>query len=157
MSVLGRVDGWEEKLGEVIATYEQRGHSWGGGDCLTFSLHGAQVVTGEDWIKKLQLGYGTEEEAYAEMKERGFSSLREGFAWYFEEIPVAMAHRGDLGIIVRPEAPLIEAACIILGSQAVTMSLHGLARVPLTWVTYAFATRPLPGRDYKLTAPYRQD
>lgn len=47
------------------------------------------------------IGYKTEAGAGKKLRQHGFANVKEAFAAKFSEIPVALAQRGDIGVIDR--------------------------------------------------------
>lgn len=70
----------------------------GKSDCLLTTCDAIEAVIGTDPASEVRGKYKSRAGAYRLIKQRGFDSLGAVLADRFEEIPVAMAQRGDVGI-----------------------------------------------------------
>lgn len=111
--------------------------AWGTADCATLFGDVVVAITGYDPIADGR-GYRTELGAVRKMKAAGFNTMVELVEARFVEIPVALAHRGDLGFPAEvPEALMCPA--IIDGHVAISKSPIGSVVIPRSAIARAFA------------------
>ncbi|WP_051356386.1 DUF6950 family protein [Azorhizobium doebereinerae] len=129
-----RVENWHARLTAVIARYECLPFAWGTSDCLTFAADAVEAITGRAFDRP---SYSTAAQARRVMRNMGAADAGDVIACFFDEIAPAMAHVGDLAVVVDEEGRRAGAVC--LGDQAIAKSSFGLARVPRTSMLRAFA------------------
>lgn len=119
-----RVDGWEMALIDVIAAADTTPFSWANSGCIELAIDNVTALTGSSPLEKPVLEDALDARRW--LKANGFDSLGDAMAAYLEEIPVAMAGRGDLGVVIREG---IETAAVSDGLHWVAKSETGLLRV----------------------------
>lgn len=95
---MSRVEDWPERLLETVDAAKVQPFGWGIADCITFALDCARAVRGGA-VGPVIPPYATEAGADAALATLGFAALSDAFAAHLEECPVAMAGRGDIGIV----------------------------------------------------------
>lgn len=100
---MARLSGWEKRLNAVVAAHQALPGDWGVSDCFIIPDDAVEAVTGEKMYPDAR-GYKTEAGAAKQLRKRGFDNVRQAFAAKLDEIPVAMAQRGDIGVIERDGA-----------------------------------------------------
>ncbi|QRM43978.1 hypothetical protein [Rhizobium sp. BG4] len=100
---MARLPGWEKRLNAVVAAHQALPGEWGVSDCFIIPDDAVEAVTGEKMYPDAS-GYKTEAGAAKQLRKRGFDNVRQAFAAKLDEIPVAMAQRGDIGVIERDGA-----------------------------------------------------
>ena len=95
-----RLENWESRLSRVIERHYASPLVYGETDCFTFPADAVEAVTGERIFADSR-GYTTETGAARMLRRKGFETLADAFGSLFEEIPPALAGRGDLGIVDR--------------------------------------------------------
>jgi len=100
---MARLPGWEKRLNAVVAAHQALPGEWGVSDCFIIADDAVEAVTGEQMYPGAR-GYKTDAGAAKQLRKHGFESVRQAFAGKFDEIPVAMAQRGDIGVIERDGA-----------------------------------------------------
>lgn len=96
-----RLSGWEKRLNAVVAAHQLLPGDWGVSDCFIIPDDAVEAVTGKTMYPASARRYTTDSGAAKQLLKRKFSNVREAFAAKFDEIPVAMAQRGDIGVIER--------------------------------------------------------
>lgn len=131
---MSRAPGWEERLLAVAEDWRNRPFAWGRADCLCFARAAVEAVQGGpvDWPSP---SYRNAREASRALRQAGAAVLSEAFAARYDELPVAMAQRGDLGVVIEDGR---ECAVVNYGPQWLGMAETGLSRVPGHRVTRAF-------------------
>jgi hypothetical protein len=129
-----RVDDWPTKLLAEIDRHVDTAFEWGVEDCLTFPADCVKVITGEDFMAPYRGTYRNLEEAKTVLQEAGFESYADALASRYPAIPVAMAGRGDLGVIEGDMAN----TCVVFVDEAIGKDFNGLRRVSRFLVTKAF-------------------
>lgn len=98
-----RVDYWERKLAEVIASRMNMPFKWGTQDCCMFSLACLDAVYGTDHQSEWEGKYKTERTAFKLLNERGgYEAILTEYG--FSKLPAAQAQRGDAAFIGGQEA-----------------------------------------------------
>jgi hypothetical protein len=95
-----RLPNWERRLKAALQKHMAMPAEWGVSDCYQLADDCVEAVTGER-MHESSLGYKTEAGAAKKLIKRGFANVGEAFAARFEDVPVSLAQRGDLGIIER--------------------------------------------------------
>ncbi|WPE19968.1 DUF6950 family protein [Shinella zoogloeoides] len=88
---------WLKRLHDVIARHQALPASFGISDCFVIADDSVEAVTGRRMFPDAR-GYTTPAGAAKQLRRHGFASLREAFASKFQEVPVLMAQRGDIGV-----------------------------------------------------------
>lgn len=93
-----RVTGWERLLTAAVETHMALPSAYGISDCFVFPMDCVEAITGvRHWADCRQ--YRTEQGAGKSLLRKGFTNVEEAFRSKFEEIPVLLAQRGDIGVI----------------------------------------------------------
>jgi hypothetical protein len=141
---MSRKPGWEERLFEVVADHSRRPFSWGGmdggSDCHMMAMDAVKAVTGTDPYAEERGRYTTRIGALRRFTARGFRWLGDAYADVLQEVPPALAQRGDIGLVQIDDGRgrLVDAAVVILPPHAHGKSETGAIRVPVNLVTRAF-------------------
>lgn len=131
-----RIDGWEQRLHDVIAWHKQQPFVWGRTDCAMLWRHCVQVCTGHDPIADLMPWY-SRRSAIRSLRRAGYDTAIDLVRERFNEIPVARAGRGDVGMV--PSADGLTAPAIILGAEIITRSEQGIVVLSAADLATAFA------------------
>lgn len=95
-----RLENWESRLSRAIERHYASPLVYGETDCFTFPADAVEAVTGERIFADSR-DYTTETGAARLLRRQGFETLADAFGSLFEEIPPALAGRGDLGVVER--------------------------------------------------------
>ncbi len=90
---------WQRRLIDVIKAAEKRPFLWGEHDCCLFAADCAQAMCGEDFAAGLRGTYSTANGARRVLLTNG-GSLEKVLLRHLEEVPVKMAQRGDIAVVV---------------------------------------------------------
>ncbi|KAB2781271.1 DUF6950 family protein [Brucella anthropi] len=104
---------------------------WGQSDCILTAADAVEAVLGDDPAKDIRGKYKSKAAAYRLIKQRGFISVAEALSGLFEEIPVALAQRGDLGVYENTAGYFCEYGFAVKGED-------GLRFLPRTMAEKAF-------------------
>ncbi len=129
-----RVPGWEARLISTIEREDGVAFSWGLHDCLTLVADCCLAVTDVDPMADIS-PYETEEGAQEVLQGLGYRDVSEALASHFEEIPPALARRGDCGVV---ELRGVVASVVVMGAISYGRSERGLLKFPTSRVTRAF-------------------
>lgn len=130
-----RVKNWQTRLIETLEGFSGVGFKWGTADCMQLALACSEAMTGIVTYPNAH-GYKTERGALRVLKKHGFDNCEQAIEAAFDEKPVIMAGRGDIGIIDTPEGP---AALVCVGNQFVGISPDsGFIYLPRAMVRRAF-------------------
>lgn len=114
---MNRLDGWADRLLEVVELHRAAPFVWGRTDCAMLFRHCAQVCTGVDPLADLSPWYSRASAARALLRA-GHRTAIDLVAARFVEIHPAQAQRGDVGFCeIRDD---LSAPAIILGAEAVS-------------------------------------
>lgn len=130
-----RVQGWEEKLIETVESWKVKPFKWGKADCCGFALACIKAVRGKTAPKQKIPKYGDAKEAFRALRDMGCDDLAQAFAAHFEEVPVSMAGRGDVGITISNGA---QCAVVNTGLWWAGKTEQGLISVPREAIVAAF-------------------
>lgn len=122
---------WEKRLVAVTEAHLVTPLVWGKSDCLLTTCDAIEAVIGTDPAIEVRGEYKSRAGAYRMIKLRGFDSLGAVLAGRFEEIPVAMAQRGDVGIYQKTVGYFCEYGFALKGED-------GLRFLPRTMAERAF-------------------
>jgi hypothetical protein len=129
-----RREDWPERMLENLERHGALPLIWGQSDCFTLGMDNALAVTGADpWAAERD--YSTEAQAARRLARHGFRDVGDAFAAVFPEIPPALAHRGDLGVV---ESPRGIAGVVFVGADVVGKAEFGTQRQPRAGVLRAF-------------------
>lgn len=118
---------------EAIGAAEARPFSWADGGCAGMVLDCVKAVRGSAPVEAPCLNGAGGVARW--LKGRGHASIAEAFAAHFEEIPVAMAGRGDIGIAERDGR---QTAVVCAGVHWAGKSETGVLRVSRGEIIRAF-------------------
>lgn len=122
---------WEKRLVAVTEAHMNTPLVWGKSDCLLTTCDAIEAMTGVDPAADIRGKYKSKSGAYRLIKQRGFDSLGAVLADRFEESPVAMAQRGDVGIFEKTVGYFCEYGFAVKGED-------GLRFLPRTMAERAF-------------------
>jgi hypothetical protein len=132
---MNRKENWPDLLLAEIERHGALPFEYGKSDCITFACDCVKAMTGED-IMSGQRGYKTFEDGMKRLRRIGAKDIGEAFASKLDEIPVALAGRGDVGVV---EGNELTVGVVIVGPHAVGKETPGgVAQVPLSAVSRAF-------------------
>ena len=121
-----RLEGWEHRFVAFLTARAQMPFAWGSNDCCTFAADCAEAITGTDPMADLR-GYDSEIGAGRVLVRAGVESFEALVASRFDEVPIGMARRGDLALVMQGnEAGLM----VVEGDLLAGPSETGLKRVP---------------------------
>ncbi|MGF7160121.1 hypothetical protein FHS85_001744 [Rhodoligotrophos appendicifer] len=129
-----RVLNWPERLFDAIRSHEARPFEWAVSDCWGMAMDVVKAMTGHEPFASARK-YKSARGARGALHRRGFATIVHALAAEFEEVPPAMAQRGDLGVI---EVEHEQAAAICEGVMFVAKARTGVIRVPRSHVIQAF-------------------
>ncbi|WP_139975848.1 hypothetical protein [Ochrobactrum sp. CGA5] len=89
---------WEKRLVAVTEAHLNTPMVWGKSDCVLLAADVVEAVRGDDPASDIRGKYKSNAGAYRLIKQRGFNTVSDVLSSQFEEIPAAMAQRGDLGV-----------------------------------------------------------
>ena len=95
-----RIKGWESRLSRVIERHDAMPFNYGRSDCFVFVADVVEALTGVR-IFAGSRRYKTEAGAARMLRRKGFETVADAFGSLFEEVPVALALRGDIGVVTR--------------------------------------------------------
>ncbi|KAB2728266.1 hypothetical protein F9K83_02055 [Brucella anthropi] len=104
---------------------------WGRSDCILTVADAVKAVLGDDPAKDIRGKYKSKAGAYRLVRQRGFKSVADVLGSLFEEIPVALAQRGDLGVYENTAGYFCEYGFAVKGED-------GLRFLPRTMAEKAF-------------------
>jgi hypothetical protein len=122
-----RVSGWEGALNAVVEAHAALPFEWGVSDCFTLPLAGILAVTGRDPWPGLH-DYNSEFGAAKCLVAQGFGSLADAFAARLQEIPGAVAGRGDVAIVRNEDGR--PCGALYVGARLAGKAQRGLAWLP---------------------------
>lgn len=121
-----RIDGWEERLAEVVEAAQSRPFVWGSHDCCMFAAVCVDAITGSDLADRL--GYTDETGAHAIIAQHG--GLAEAVAHHLGESVDrwALARRGDVCLVPTEQG---DGVGVCIGAQIAVAAERGLEHYPL--------------------------
>ncbi len=122
---------WEKRLVAITEAHLNTPMVWGQSDCILTAADAVEAVLGDDPAKDIRSKYKSKTGAYRLIKQRGFKSVAEALSGLFEEIPVALAQRGDLGVYENTAGYFCEYGFAVKGED-------GLRFLPRTMAEKAF-------------------
>lgn len=90
-----RLEGWESRLNQAIEEARHLPFQWGSHDCVTWTAHCVQVISGTDYLADIRRPYKSKTGAYRLIKSIA-PTLADCVDLYLTRIPVAQAKRGDV-------------------------------------------------------------
>jgi hypothetical protein len=94
-----RVNDWPKRLAAVIARHQALPSEYGVSDCYIIADDAVEAVTGKTMYGASVRKYTTPAGAGKQLRKKGFTTVRDAFAAKFQEIPVSLAQRGDIGVV----------------------------------------------------------
>lgn len=132
---MARIDNWQIGLTAFLEEFSCREFVWGKSDCMQLALGAVKAVTGQAPYPGAK-GYRTEKGALKVLKRHGFDDAEQALAAAFDEVPVSMTGRGDIGVVDSDEGP---AAVVCVGVHFVCMApKNGFINIPRASVRRAF-------------------
>lgn len=122
---------WEKRLVAVTEAHLNTSLVWGQSDCILTAADAVEAVLGDDPAKDIRGNYKSKTGAYRLIRERGFKSVADVLSSQFEEVPVALAQRGDLGVYEKTAGYFCEYGFAVKGED-------GLRFLPRTMAERAF-------------------
>ncbi|WP_439710867.1 DUF6950 family protein [Brucella anthropi] len=122
---------WEKRLVATTEAHLNTPLVWGQSDCILTVADVVDAVLGDDPAKDIRGKYKSKAGAYRLIRQRGFKSVADVLASLFEEIPVALAQRGDLGVYENTAGYFCEYGFAVKGED-------GLRFLPRTMAERAF-------------------
>lgn len=121
-----RVDGWEERLAEVVEAAESRPFEWGVHDCCTFAAACVDAITGSDHVGRLD--YADERAAKRILACHG--GLLEAVTSRLGVTVGGWAHarRGDVCLVPTEQG---DGLGVCLGTHIAVAAEQGIERYPL--------------------------
>lgn len=89
---------WHKRLIDTIKAAEKRPFLWGEHDCCLFAADCALAMSGEDFAAEFRGTYDNETGAKKALL-RGGGSLEKVLARFLDEVPAALAQRGDVAVV----------------------------------------------------------
>lgn len=130
---MSRVDNWEIALADALTKAEAVPFSWQCGGCVGLAIDCAEAITGKAPLEKPVLSDALDAKRW--LKKSGHADLADAVAAHLEEIPVAFAGRGDIGIVDRDGS---QTAAVCAGLYWLARSEAGLVRVSRAEIKRAF-------------------
>lgn len=127
-----RLHGWEERLLAVVEAESARPFDWSDGACVRFPARVVEALTGVAPDLPVMTDAKSAKRALKRLKA---ATLADAFGQLFEEIPVAMAQRGDIGVVSRDG---VEGGVVCTGRDWRGSSFDGLLIVHGSAVQRAF-------------------
>lgn len=135
-----RFDDWEPRLVEYVVGQMQAPFLYGRLDCALFAAGAVLAMTGSDLADGYR-GYRSLKGGQKRLVKQGFADHVELAASLLEEVPPALAHRGDVVVIEGEAGPALG---ILQGEVVYCLSLaNGVVLVPRLNVLRAFRV-PFP-------------
>jgi hypothetical protein len=130
-----RVVDWPERLLSTVAFWDALPFAWGRTDCLGFALACIKAVRGSPIVSDLP-AYADAKEARRVLRDLGARELENAFMMYLDPVPVSLAQRGDVGILVQPGG--IQSAVVCVGPTWAGKTEDGLVHIAPAQVSRAF-------------------
>lgn len=134
-----RIPGWRARMAVALAQNEAAPFAWGSNDCfLGLLVPTVQSLIGVDIGAEYRGTYDSEASAIEVVANSGFADLTAFIAYNFPEIPPALAHVGDIAVIVQDGDPFGGVLGIVIGERIVSMGDKGRATVKMLRANRAF-------------------
>jgi hypothetical protein len=132
-----RQDGWEELLLAKVQEMDSQPFSWGHLDCILSVLECACEIRPDlsPFLEHARGSYGDAKEARRYLRDMGARELENALMMHLDPVPVSMAQRGDIGIVIDGGA---QCAVICVGAVWIGKTETGAIRVPRHLVARAF-------------------
>jgi hypothetical protein len=131
-----RVEEWPDALMAVIQRHADQPFRYGASDCWMLVADAIEAITGNRPFADVR--YSTKQGAARTLTRYGFTNVADALAYVLEEIPIANAGRGDVGVVDTPDGP---AAVVCAGLYFVCKSETGIDHLPRDAVKRAFGVR----------------
>jgi hypothetical protein len=128
---MSRVFAWEFAFFEVIERYRMEPFDWNRSNCITMAIDVVRALRGADCQLPEIPAFNSEKSASSALVLMGAETLGDAIARHFEECPVAMASRGDIGVID-------QATLVCVGTRWFSRTAAGSAFVEPSKVQMAF-------------------
>lgn len=126
-----RIQGWEKRLFDFIASRENAPFVWGEHDCVMFAADCVLAVTGRDVAAAVRGTYSDEAGAARIIaRAGGFRALVSRYL--MDEINTRFAQRGDVVMIDRGEDSGVPCLAVCVGAHVVAAGQDGLVKRCLT-------------------------
>ncbi len=122
-----RVNGWAEKLDQVITEHRAMPFAWGSNDCALFCADCVLAITGTDYAANWRGRYASALGSVRLLNKAG-GSLERVIDGLFEAIPQQFLQRGDIALFNVGNGETIG---ICLGAQIAAPGHGGLEFIPL--------------------------
>lgn len=129
-----RKPGWEKRLFATVREWDAKPFKWGSADCVAFVLAVGHAVRGKPLCPPLAK-YGDALGANRVLRNMGADSLEDAIAMHLDPVPVALAQRGDMGVVVNNGN---QCAVVNTGLHWVGRTEHGIIRVSRETLIRAF-------------------
>jgi len=103
---MNRHQDWEVRLVEYVVPLMGADFQFGRLDCALFASGAVQAMTGADLARGYR-GYRSMATGLRKLREAGHEDHIALAASLLEEVPVAMAHRGDIAVVEGDEGPAL--------------------------------------------------
>lgn len=133
-----RLDCSLARLREAEAWHAARPCIYGTSDCYLLPIDCAVAITGHDPWPEDRGRYSTRNGAIRLLLARGYRSVADAFAAFYDEIPVTAAEDGDIGAIADPPGIGGYVGGVFMGGVFIGKSERGNCRVPRLVVAKAF-------------------
>lgn len=137
---MSRVAGWEGRLRAVVGRHMALPSQYGVSDCYIIADDAVEAVTGARLYDDAR-GYTTPRGAARVLLRHGYRTVEDAFAARLPDVPVALAQRGDIGVVRQPNGEVTGGVFIAAGF--VTRGASRAVVLPRSAVHRAFAV----GRD----------
>lgn len=117
--------GWEKRFFAVMVEWRDKPFKWGAADCMSFALAAGAAARGEPIGPHLDM-YSDALGARRVLHGLGAETLEEALEKYLEPVPVALAQRGDIGIVMNGGT---QCAVVNAGTHWMGKTEAGLIRV----------------------------
>lgn len=118
-----RVSNWEQLLSDYIEIKRDAPFVYGENDCCMFAAGAVLAITGTDPMEEFRGQYNSLATSVRALKEIGSGDLESTIDGKFPQIPVGLAHRGDIAFFDGSLG-------VVMDGYAWFVSDDGLERVP---------------------------
>lgn len=125
-----RLPDWEARLNALIADRLHRPFAWGAHDCALWGADAVLAQTGEDFGAPFRGRYADARGAAEALRQFGGGTVVRTFDAHLDRVRPAFARRGDLARLRPDPASPSGAIGVVIGSDALFVTDHGLARAP---------------------------
>lgn len=131
-----RLEGWEQRLAELVEWARSREYVLGEHDCFRFACEVIKALTGEDRWPEFA-GYRTRREAMAKLAQYG-SNFEDAGDWFFRRprVEKQWAQRGDVVAFMTVDGEKHLGIC--LGADCCGLTDKGLVFFPTSQATCAW-------------------